>query len=295
MNLVLALRESNPSRLAPRLAELGLSLIRSRYEALDPALRNLIDGLYSRGLALEREGQGLCWCLVESERDAAFYVGQPGVAVCFDQRWLQQQCLQIRYLKGIAYCDAAAAWAALLPFEAQPAQQAQAWGLDWCGTLVPGAEPAPGALTRALPEADLIDEDDDGDDPFNRLPASEAQAEIRPRSPRPERNDRRPKNERRESTDKADRSQRDAQSRRPGKQHPAKGAKGQQDGRKQRSSKPVHPKSEQSEAPAEPAAQAIPVLLKRRARPPKVLETPVASVGTDAPTDEEQMDMFFRG
>lgn len=305
MNLVLALRESNSSRLSQRLAELGLSLVRSRYEAMEPALRNLIDGLFGRGLVPEREGLGLCWCLVESDRDPAFWLGQPGVAVCFDQRWLQQQSLQIRYLKGIAYCDAAAAWAALLPFEDRAAEQSQPAGLDWQGQTVVGPELS-GDKRRALRRADPepLDEEDDGDDPFNRLPGIDGQVGSRARSEshdRSERSDRRDRSVRGDKGEGGERARRDFQAKRSGKPQQARSGKGQseggkaeargksgQDGRKQRTPRPAL-----AETGAVPAERQ-PVLLKRRGRPAKALDTAQTkpAAGIDAATDEEQMDMF---
>lgn len=137
MKLVVAIREHSASKARDYLSGLGAEIIKSRFETQDPALRNLVDGLVSRGLQLECDGVGLHWYLVTSPLAAEHWLVHESVAVCFTHAWLHQQAMAIRYLKGIAYCDAAAAWADFLPFEQTPAVQlASHGGIDWRGLPV---------------------------------------------------------------------------------------------------------------------------------------------------------------
>lgn len=155
MNLVVAIRAQTSTLARQALAPLRGELVKSRLEAQDPALRNLVDGLCARGLANELAGASLHWFLVATEATVQAWGEQPGVAVCFSADWLRQQALRIRYLKGIAYCDAAAAWADYLPFEGQLASAVQEGeGIDWTGQPLqvspPISEPetASGALVE---------------------------------------------------------------------------------------------------------------------------------------------------
>ncbi|MDN3640012.1 hypothetical protein QWY82_14520 [Simiduia curdlanivorans] len=137
MKVVIALRASNASQARQLLAEQACEIHKSRFESQEPALRNLIDGLYRRGLDVELQGASLAWFLVEGSLTPTQWLEQSAVAICFSFEWFQQQAAQIRYLKGIAYCDAAAGWAQLLPLDGTAPSVAQPEGkLDWQGLAV---------------------------------------------------------------------------------------------------------------------------------------------------------------
>lgn len=145
MKLVVAIREQSASKARDYLDGLGAEIIKSRFETQDPALRNLVDGLVARGLEMEREGTGLYWYLVASPLAAEHWLAHESVAVCFTHAWFHQQAMGIRYLKGMAYCDAAASWADFLPFDQCPAtQQASQGDIDWRGLPV---------ISAAVPDA----------------------------------------------------------------------------------------------------------------------------------------------
>ena len=134
MKVVVALRASNPNQARQFLAEQQCEIHKSRFEAQEPALRNLIDGLYQQGLAIELQGASLAWFLIEADLTPKQWLAQSSVAICFSFDWFKQQTTLIRYLKGIAYCDAAASWAKLLPINRRPASAVQSEGvLDWQG------------------------------------------------------------------------------------------------------------------------------------------------------------------
>lgn len=152
MNLVVAIRAQTSTLARQALAPLRGELVKSRLEAQDPALRNLVDGLCARGLASELAGASLHWFLVDTEASVQAWRDQPSVAVCFSAEWLRQQALRIRYLKGIAYCDAAAAWAVYIPFEGQAATAVQAGeGVDWAG------QPLQETVLHSAPELPLCE------------------------------------------------------------------------------------------------------------------------------------------
>ncbi|AFU97579.1 hypothetical protein [Simiduia agarivorans] len=159
MKLVVAIREQSASKARDYLERLGAEIIKSRFETQDPALRNLVDGLGARGLELEREGTSLYWYLVASPLAAEHWLAHESVAVCFTHDWFHQQAMGIRYLKGMAYCDAAASWADFLPFDQCPAtQQACQGDIDWRGLPVISAV-APDAVVpdAVVPDAIVSD------------------------------------------------------------------------------------------------------------------------------------------
>ncbi|WP_390590369.1 hypothetical protein [Simiduia litorea] len=143
MKVVVAIRASNPSQARQLLADQACEIHKSRFESQEPALRNLIDGLYRRGLDVELKGASLAWFLIEGALSPTQWLERSAVAICFSFDWFQQQAAQIRYLKGIAYCDAAADWAQLLPINGGAAHVVQSEGkLDWQGVVIErGLEP----------------------------------------------------------------------------------------------------------------------------------------------------------
>ncbi|UTA46431.1 hypothetical protein L1F30_09615 [Simiduia sp. 21SJ11W-1] len=154
MKFILAIRAKNTQAARQLLAGAQCDVIKSRFESQDPALRNLVDGCFARGLPVEREGAGLHWFLVASAgRPAASWLQEAGVEVCFVADWLRQQALQIRYLKGVAYCDAAAAWADFLPWlNHAPLREQAGEGISWAGApLVAPVGPADGEQCQAHP------------------------------------------------------------------------------------------------------------------------------------------------
>lgn len=151
MKLIVAIRAKNTQAARQLLAECPCAILKSRLESQDPALRNLVEGCYARGLLCEREGLGVHWLLVESELAVSSWRERAGVEVCFTEPWLRQQALAIRYLKGVAYCDAAAAWAEFVPWSGrEPTAIQQGDGVDWAGlplTPLPAPSPQPVAIT----------------------------------------------------------------------------------------------------------------------------------------------------
>jgi len=80
-------------------------LIDSNIEKRDPALRNLTDGLFERGLAPIVDGCRLYWFLVDDDNSIEYYLGKNEVECVFDAQWFEQQKKRIRYYQGIRYVD----------------------------------------------------------------------------------------------------------------------------------------------------------------------------------------------
>lgn len=143
MKLILAIRAKNTQCARQVLTQGACEVIKSRLESQDPALRNMVDGCLALGVPCEREGQGLHWFLIDDQvRSPVGWLAVAEVEFCFSAAWLRQQAMQIRYLKGVAYCDAAAAWAQFLPVhDHSPQKMQRGEGIDWKGEPLPPAEP----------------------------------------------------------------------------------------------------------------------------------------------------------
>ncbi|TQV78073.1 hypothetical protein FKG94_13410 [Exilibacterium tricleocarpae] len=89
----------------------GIEVVKANVERSEPALRNLVEGLHQRGLTYDIDGLGVFWLLVDSPHEPDYFTGFSAVECAFSELWLQQAAQKVRYLKGIAYCDATSAWA----------------------------------------------------------------------------------------------------------------------------------------------------------------------------------------
>ncbi len=94
-------------------ADIGFSLksaqiINASLEKRDPALKNLTEGLHTRGLEFVVDGCLLYWFQIEDERPLSFYFALNEVECVFESAWFESQKDKIRHMSGIKYYDASA-------------------------------------------------------------------------------------------------------------------------------------------------------------------------------------------
>jgi hypothetical protein len=94
-------------------ADIGFSLknaniINASLEKRDPALKNLIEGLHSRGLEFVVDGCSLYWFQIEDDRPPSFYFELNEVECVFESAWFESHKEKIRHMAGIKYYDASA-------------------------------------------------------------------------------------------------------------------------------------------------------------------------------------------
>ena len=111
MKKYLAVRARNLFAAKSALTAEGIEVVKANVERTEPALRNLVEGLHQRGLVYDIDGLGVFWLLIDSPHEPDYFNGFSAVECVFSEHWLSQAAQKVRYLKGIAYCDATSAWA----------------------------------------------------------------------------------------------------------------------------------------------------------------------------------------
>lgn len=86
-------------------------LIDSNIEKRDPALKNLVNELFERGLAYTVDDCSLYWLQINDDNSLEYYRGKNEVEIVFDSRWFEQHKARIRNYNGIQYVDACGALA----------------------------------------------------------------------------------------------------------------------------------------------------------------------------------------
>lgn len=86
-------------------------LIDSNIEKRDPALKNLVNELFDRGLAYTVDNCSLFWLQIKDENTLEYYLGKNEVEVVFDSQWFDEQKARIRNFNGINYVEACGALA----------------------------------------------------------------------------------------------------------------------------------------------------------------------------------------
>lgn len=81
------------------------SLIASRIERRDPALRNLAEGMEKFGLQIRVDGCNLYWLLIEDENTLDYYQRKNEVECVFSYTWFEEFKKSIRYFQGMQYVD----------------------------------------------------------------------------------------------------------------------------------------------------------------------------------------------
>lgn len=111
MQKYLALRAKKLNFAKKALSAVGCDVLNSNVERIEPALRNLAEGLHKKGMVYDIDGCGVFWVLVDDERSVESYQDFSAVECVFSEGWYREQAQKVRYLKGMAYCDATEAWA----------------------------------------------------------------------------------------------------------------------------------------------------------------------------------------
>ncbi len=86
-------------------------LIDSNIEKRDPALKNLVNELFDRGLAYTVDNCSLYWLQIKDENSLEYYLGKNEVEVVFESQWFEEQKARIRNFNGINYVEACGALA----------------------------------------------------------------------------------------------------------------------------------------------------------------------------------------
>ncbi|WP_086931927.1 hypothetical protein [Agarilytica rhodophyticola] len=80
-------------------------LVNSNIDQRDPALRNLTEGLYQKGLSYVVDDCQLYWFQIEDGNSLEYYQGKNEVECVFYSDWFEEQKTKIRYYQGIRYVD----------------------------------------------------------------------------------------------------------------------------------------------------------------------------------------------
>jgi len=113
MEIYIAVRAQKLSDAKNALAAANVTVLNSLVDRIEPAIRNMAEGLHRLGVVYDIAGCGLYWLLIEGGDDLGHFYGFSAVECAFSAEWYQQQAAKVRYLKGIAYCDATEEWAGL--------------------------------------------------------------------------------------------------------------------------------------------------------------------------------------
>ena len=84
------------------------TVLNSGLDKRDPALRNLTEALYDRGLAYDVDGCGLYWFQIEDAHSLEYYRNLNEVEVVFESSWYDAEKARIRGFSGHRYYDACA-------------------------------------------------------------------------------------------------------------------------------------------------------------------------------------------
>lgn len=119
MEIYLAVRAQKLSDAKNALTAANIDVLNSNVDRIEPAIRNLAEGLHRRGVVYDIAGCGLFWLLVEGGDDIGRFSDFSAVECVFSAEWYQVQAAKVRYLKGMAYCDTTAEWAEQFPLADQ--------------------------------------------------------------------------------------------------------------------------------------------------------------------------------
>lgn len=89
-----------------RFSAKGSTIINSRMEKREPALKNISDALYDLGLDYEIDKQGMVWFLIDDDQSAEEHLCYADIEIAFDASWYETQKARIRGYTGMHYYDA---------------------------------------------------------------------------------------------------------------------------------------------------------------------------------------------
>ena len=93
--------------------QIGFSLqnanvINYALEKRDPALKNLAEALYEKGLEYSINGCNLYWFHIDDTREPSYYLNLREVEFAFTRKWFELEKARIRGYSGLQYIDACA-------------------------------------------------------------------------------------------------------------------------------------------------------------------------------------------
>ncbi|BFM14796.1 hypothetical protein R50073_09790 [Maricurvus nonylphenolicus] len=89
-----------------RFSAKGCTIINSRMEKREPALKNITDALFDLGLDYEIDKHSLVWFLIDDDQSAEEHLCYVDIEVAFEACWYEAEKARIRGYTGIHYYDA---------------------------------------------------------------------------------------------------------------------------------------------------------------------------------------------
>lgn len=83
-------------------------VINANIDKRDPALKNILEGLISRGLEYAVDGCDLYWFQIDDEHPISHYQPMNEVEVVFESEWFESKKDSFRHMSGMRYFDASA-------------------------------------------------------------------------------------------------------------------------------------------------------------------------------------------
>ncbi len=83
-------------------------VVNANIEKRDPALKNLLEGLISRGMNYTVDGCDLYWFQVDDEHPISHYQPMNEVEIVFESDWFEAKKDSFRHMSGMRYFDASA-------------------------------------------------------------------------------------------------------------------------------------------------------------------------------------------
>lgn len=89
-----------------RFSAKGSTIVNSRMEKREPALKNITDALFDLGLDYEIDKHSLVWFLIDDDQAAEEHLCYVDIEIAFEASWYEAEKARIRGYTGIHYYDA---------------------------------------------------------------------------------------------------------------------------------------------------------------------------------------------
>lgn len=89
-----------------RFSAAGCTIVNSRMEKREPALKNITDALYDLGVEYEIDNHALFWFLIDDDQAVDERLCYADIELAFDASWYDAEKARIRGYTGIHYYDA---------------------------------------------------------------------------------------------------------------------------------------------------------------------------------------------
>ncbi len=145
-----------------RFSTAGCTIVNSRMEKREPALKNITDALYDLGVDYEIDNHALFWFLIDDEQPVEEHLCYADIELVFEASWYDAEKARIRGYTGIHYYDACV-------------ELAKAFALKDQTRLISDAkvDKAPGSVKEQQPVQNQVSEKD-------LQPVPEFQLDIEP-------------------------------------------------------------------------------------------------------------------